>query len=72
MAKSKKKVTPKQEWVSHNGMAHLTITILNKMPMWEVLVTPHGFSIRRILGGFIYEYNDGAKVFVSTDELTHE
>lgn len=72
MAVTKKKAAPKQEWVSHQRMSNITITVLNKLEMWGVLVTPHGFSIRRILGGFMYEYDDGGKVFVSTDELAHE
>jgi len=50
----------------------ITIPMLNEMEMWGMLPTEYGFSIRRIIGGFMYEYDDGAKVFVSTDELAHE
>ncbi len=51
----------------------ISIPDLNKLSMWDTLETPYGFTIRRVLGGFMYEYQLGGEVvFVSTDELTHE
>jgi hypothetical protein len=50
----------------------ISISDLNKIPMWKTLKTPYGFEIRRVLGGFMYEYKLGPVVFVSTDELTRE
>ena len=43
-------------------------SVLNKMKHGDVIDTKEGFKIRRVAGGFIYEYEHSA-VFISNDEL---
>lgn len=44
---------------------------LNLLLMWETVDTDFGATIRRVPGGYIYEYPTG-NVFVSTDEFRNE
>lgn len=43
--------------------------VLNKLKYGQLLKTEDGFNIRRILGGFMYEYPFAVQ-FVSNDELS--
>lgn len=60
----------KQVEVKIKGVKDPTISDINSIRKHEVLhVIDAPFNIRRIHGGFAYEYDSGAVLFVSTNEL---
>lgn len=52
------------------GVESPTIKDLNSLKKYEVIEVANApFKVRRVHGGFMYEYESGAVVFVSTNEL---
>lgn len=69
--KSRKFKEPKEEKVEEKKEVipdYCQFTILNNMKLGETLETTVGLKLRRIVGGFLYETNNGV-TFVSSDEL---